>query len=305
MRTLAELLEMAKQGNKKRVVVADATEHEVFAAVEDARKQGIVQGILVGDAEKISDTAKSIGVKIEDYEIVDEKVSKKTAAVAVEILKDNKADVLMKGLVSTSDFMRAILDKEKGLLDRSSKKLLSHIAVFEVPRYHKLLLVTDAAINIAPTLEEKVQIISNAVAVAHSLGIETPKVACVGAVEKVNPGKMPATEHSAILSMMNRRGQIKGCIVDGPFGFDNAINKKAAETKKITGVVAGDADIIVCPEIETANVLYKTLQYFANARCSAIVAGTPIPIVLTSRSDPHDTKLASLVLGVLMAQNER
>ncbi|MCD6595743.1 bifunctional enoyl-CoA hydratase/phosphate acetyltransferase [bacterium] len=304
MRTLAELLEMAKKGDKKRVVVADATEHDVFAAVEDARKQGLIYGILVGDSQKISDTAKSLGANIDDYEIIEEKNSKKTAAVAVEMLKDNKADVLMKGLVSTSDFMRAILNKEKGLLNHSAKKLISHIAVFEVPRYHKLLLITDAAINITPTLNEKVQILLNAVEVAHSLGIETPKVACVGAVEKVNPGKMPATEHAAILAMMNQRGQIRGCIVDGPFGFDNAINKKAAETKKIIGDVAGDADIILCPEIETANVLYKCLQYFANASCSAVVAGTPIPIVLTSRSDPHDTKLASLVLGVLMAQNK-
>ena len=163
------------------------------------------------------------------------------------------------------------------------------------------MIITDAAINIAPTLDEKIEILKNAVEVAHSLEIENPKVAVVGAVEKVNPGKMPATEHAAILSMMNRRGQIKGCLVDGPFGFDNAINKKAAETKRIESEVAGDADIILCPEIETANVLYKALLYFAGASCAAVVAGTPVPIVLTSRADPHKTKFDSLALGVLMA----
>ncbi len=301
MRTLEELVELARKKGAKRVVVAGAQEAEVLAALEDGRKSGFATGILVGDPEEIKTTAEKVGVDLANYEMVEEKDLKKTASVAVEILKRGDADVLMKGLVSTSDFMKAVLNKETGLLDRSSKRLLSHVAVFEIPAYHKLLIITDAAINIAPTLEEKIEILKNAVEVAHSLEIENPKVAVVGAVEKVNPGKMPATEHAAILSMMNRRGQIKGCLVDGPFGFDNAINKKAAETKKIDSEVAGDADIILCPEIETANVLYKTLQYFANASCAAVVAGTPVPIVLTSRADPHKTKFDSLALGVLMA----
>ena len=301
MRTLEELVELARKKGAKKVVVAGAQEAEVLAALEDGRKNGFAAGILVGDPEEIKNTAEKVGVDLTNYEIVEEKNLKRTASVAVEILKRGDADVLMKGLVSTSDFMKAVLNKETGLLDRSSKRLLSHVAVFEIPAYHKLLIITDAAINIAPTLEEKIEILKNAVEVAHSLEIENPKVAVVGAVEKVNPGKMPATEHAAILSMMNRRGQIKGCLVDGPFGFDNAVNKKAAETKKIESEVAGDADIILCPEIETANVLYKTLQYFANASCAAVVAGTPVPIVLTSRSDPHKTKFDSLALGVLMA----
>ena len=301
MRTLEELVELARKKGAKKVVVAGAQEAEVLAALEDGRKNGFATGILVGDPEEIKNTAEKVGVNLANYEIVEEKNLKKTASVAVEILKRGDADVLMKGLVSTSDFMKAVLNKETGLLDRSSKRLLSHVAVFEIPAYHKLLIITDAAINIAPTLEEKIEILKNAVEVAHSLEIEKPKVAVVGAVEKVNPGKMPATEHAAILSMMNRRGQIKGCLVDGPFGFDNAINKKAAETKKIESEVAGDADIILCPEIETANVLYKALLYFAGASCAAVVAGTPVPIVLTSRADPHKTKFDSLALGVLMA----
>ena len=302
MRKLEELLDMAKSQKPMRVVVADAAEAEVLAALEDARKHNIANGILIGDSEAIKKTAGSIGVNVDDYEIVEEKSSKMTARVAVEMLKRGEADVLMKGLVSTKDFMKAILDKEKGLIHHKSKKLLSHVAVFEVPAYHKLLTITDAAINIAPTLEEKVQIINNAIEVVRSFGIEKPKVACVAAVEKVNPGKMPATEDAAILTIMNRRGQIKGAIVDGPFGFDNAISRKAAEVKRIGGEVAGDADIVLFPDIESANVAYKMLQYFANSRCAAIVAGTPIPIVLTSRADPHETKFYSLVLGILMAQ---
>ncbi|RKZ34253.1 phosphate butyryltransferase [bacterium] len=301
MRSLGDLLDLATTKGAKRVVVAGANEIDVLRAVEDGRKQGFADGILVGEPNEIEKVASSLDIDLNNYEMVPESDLGKTPAIAVEMLKNGEADVLMKGLVSTSKFMKAILHKEKGLLKMASSELLSHIAVFEIPEYHKLLMITDAAINIAPTLQEKVKIINNAVDVAHSIEIDNPKVACVAAVEKVNPGKMPATEDAAVLSMMNRRGQIKNCIVDGPFGFDNAINKKAAQTKKIIGDVAGDADIILCPEIETANVLYKTLQYFANAVCAAVVAGTPVPIVLTSRADPERTKLASLALGVLMA----
>lgn len=302
MRTLEDILRRAIECGSKRVIVADAAEEEVLAALEDARKRGFAGGILVGDPVKIRKTADEVGVDITKYEIIEEKNSKETAKIAVKMVKEGKADILMKGLVGTADYMKAILNKETGLL--KEKALLSHVALFEVPTYHKLLFVTDAAINIAPTIEEKVQITLNAVAVAHSLGIEKPKVACIAAVEKVNPGKMPATEEAAILTIMNRRGQIPGCIVDGPFGFDNAVDKKAAEIKGVSGEVAGDADIALCPDIESANVLYKTLQFLAKARCAAVVAGTPVPIVLTSRADPHETKLASIALCVIMSHNK-
>lgn len=302
MRTLEDILRKAVDSGSKRVVVADAAEEEVLTALEDARRKGFAEGLLVGDYEKIRKTADKVGVDLTKYEIIEEKNSSETAKIAVRMVKEHKADILMKGLVGTADYMKAILNKETGIL--KEKCLLSHIAVFEVPTYHKLLSVTDAGINIAPTLDEKVQIISNAVGMAHSLGIENPKVACVAAVEKVNPGKMPATEESAILTMMNRRGQIPGCIVDGPLGLDNAINKKAAEIKGVSGEVVGDADIILCPDIECANVLYKSLQFFAKARCAAFVAGTPVPIVLTSRADSHETKLASIALCVVMSHNK-
>ncbi len=305
MRKLEEILEIAKSKYSKRIVVADATEEEVLAALDEAKQNGVARGILVGDSNLIKKTLRQIGSDPKGYEIIDEPNSAKTAKIAVELLKSDKADVLMKGLVSTKAFMKAILDKKEGLLERSSKGLLSHVAVFEIPEYHKLLTITDAAINIAPDLTEKAQIIQNAVNVVHSLGVEKPKVACVCSVEKVNPQKMPTTEHAAILSQMSIRGQIKNCIVDGPFGFDNAINKKAAYIKGIVGDVAGDADVILAPEIESANILYKSLLYFGNSCCAAVVAGTQIPIVLTSRTDPHKTKFYSLVLGIIISQSKK
>jgi phosphate butyryltransferase len=172
------------------------------------------------------------------------------------------------------------------------------VAVFEIPRYPKLLMITDAAINISPSLMEKAQIIQNAVDVSHSLGTETPLVACIAAVEKVNPEKMPATVDCACLSKMAERGQIKGAVVDGPLGLDNAISKKSAEIKGVRSQVAGNADIILCPNIETGNVIYKTLIEFAEAKCAAIVAGTKVPVILTSRADSHETKFMSIALGV-------
>jgi phosphate butyryltransferase len=194
--------------------------------------------------------------------------------------------------------MKAVLNKENGLM---TGKLLSHVAVFDVPAYHKLLIVTDAAVNISPTLDEKVTLINNAVLCAHAIGIKMPKVAVIAAVEKVNPGKMPCTEHAAILTAMNRRGQITDCIVDGPFGFDNAISKHSADLKGIGGPVAGDADIILADDIESANILYKSLNFMANAECAALVLGASAPVVLTSRADDQKSKLASLALGVANA----
>jgi phosphate butyryltransferase len=234
-------------------------------------------------------------IDIRKFEI-DEEVDGFTASLkCCELINKGKADLMMKGLVGTAHFMKAILDKEKGL---GTGKLLSHVAVFEISTYPKLLMITDPAINISPGLMEKAQIIQNAVDVSHSLGIEVPLVACIAAIEKVNPDKMPATVDCACLSKMAQRGQIKGAIVDGPFGLDNAISQKSAEAKGINGPVAGKADIILCPNIETGSVIYKTLIEFAQAKCASIVVGTKVPVILTSRADSHETKLMSVALGV-------
>lgn len=295
MENLDGLIFKAKSMSGKRVSLAGANEADSLLALERARAEGIAGGVLVGNSDSIAEIAAKNGIDIGNYEIVDVKSEKECSRKAVEVVRDGGADALMKGLVSTADFMRAILDKERGLM---ASKLLSHVALFEVPLYHKLLGVTDAAINIAPTLEEKATIISNAVRILQNIGITEPKVACVCAVEKVNPGKMPCTEDAAILAGMNRSGQISGCIVDGPYGLDNAVDIEAAKLKGIKDIVAGDADLILCPNIESANVLYKSLAYLAGCTCGAIVVGTSAPVILTSRADSDATKFASLALGI-------
>ena len=295
MKSLNDILDLAKKIGPKKVVVALAEDEEVLLALEQARKEKVIEGILVGTKEKIEELALKNLIDIEKFEIDEETDGFSASLKCCELINKGKADLIMKGWVGTANFMKAILDKEKGL---GTHKLLSHVAVFEIPAYPKLLMITDAAINISPGLMEKAQITQNAVDVSHSLGIETPLVACIAAVEKVNPDRMPATVDCACLSKMAQRGQIKGAVVDGPLGLDNAISEKSAEVKGVKSQVAGKADIILCPNIETGNVIYKTLIEFAQAECAAIVAGTKVPVILTSRADSYETKFMSITLGV-------
>jgi phosphate butyryltransferase len=295
MKSLNDILDLAKKVGPKKVAVALAEDEDVLLALEQARKERIIQGILVGTKEKIEKLARKDQIDIRKFEIEEESDGFAASLKCCELINRGEADLMMKGLVGTASFMKAILDKEKGL---GTGRFLSHVAVFEIPRYPKLLLITDVAINIAPSLMEKAQIIRNALDILHSLGIETPLVACIAAVEKVNPEKMPATVDCACLSRMAQRGQIKGAVVDGPLGLDNAISEKSAEVKGVKSQVAGKADIILCPNIETGNVIYKTLIEFAQAKCAAIVAGTKAPVILTSRADSHETKFMSIALGV-------
>lgn len=300
MKSLNDILDLAKKVGPKKLAVALAEDEEILLALEQARKERIIQGILVGTKEKIEKLARKNQIDIGKFEIEEETDGFVASLKCCELVNRGEADLMMKGLVGTAHFMKAILDKEKGL---GTDKLLSHVAVFEIPRYPKLLMITDVAINIAPRLMEKAQIIQNAVDVSHSLGIGTPLVACIAAVEKVNPDKMPATVDCACLSKMGERGQIKGAIIDGPLGFDNAISEKSAKVKGIQSQVAGKADIILCPNIETGNVIYKTLIEFTQAQCAAIVAGTKAPVILTSRADSHETKFMSIALGVASCKN--
>lgn len=295
MKTLDDILALAKRIGPKRVVVAQAEDEEVLRALEQARKERVVEVILVGRPDKIESLANSNGIDIGRFEIQPEEDGLAASLRSCELVNKGEADLVMKGLIGTAGFMKAILDKERGL---GTGKLLSHVAVFEIPAYPKLLMITDAAINIAPTLSEKAQIIQNAVGVAHSLGIERPNVACIAAVEKVYPDKMPATLDCACLSMMARRGQIKGAVVDGPFGLDNAVSEESARIKGVESQMAGKVDILLCPVIETGNAIYKTLMAFCQAKCGAIVVGTRAPVVLTSRADSHETKFTSIALGV-------
>jgi phosphate butyryltransferase len=292
-----ELLELAKNGCKMKLSVAAAEDDEVLIAVESARKLGIVDAILVGDKEKIEKIAKEKLIDLSQYEIVDCKNLVQAARTAVSLVSQGKADFLMKGLIGTADLLRAVLDKEIGL---RGSGLLSHVMIYSVPTYHKLLFLTDGGMVTYPDLNQKVQIIQNGVKVAKALGVNPIHVAPLCAVEVINPD-MQATIDAAALSKMNQRGQIKDCIVDGPLALDNAISKEAAKHKGIVSPVAGEADILLVPNIESGNLLGKSLTYFAGAKSAGIIMGAKCPIVLVSRADTHESKLYSIALGSLVA----
>lgn len=297
VRDFNELYQLALKKGPKKMAVAVAQDEDVLEAVKAGCEKGLIEALLVGDKVAIEEIAKNINFNLESIEIIDEKDISLAARIATELVSSGKASILMKGLVDTSIIMKAVLDHEIGLRTDS---IISHIAVFEVPTYHKIFMVTDAAMIIAPTLEQKKQIAENAIALAHSLGIDTPKVAVIAAKEKVS-GKMEATVHAKELHDMNTRGEIKGAIVDGPFALDNAISKESAKIKGIESVVAGDADILLMPDIEAGNVLYKALSFLANAKSAGLIVGTKNPIVLTSRADSSEAKLNSIALATLMA----
>lgn len=296
MKTISEILAAARSKGKKRIAVAAAQEHSALEAVFDAKAAGLIEPVLIGDAELIKSIALELGAKLDGISIINEKDFVKSAAQAVALVKSGEADILMKGVLDTSILLKAVLNKENGL---NTGRLTSHVALMETAYYHKLFIVSDAAINIAPDLAGKLDIISNAVAVSKALGIEKPKVALLAAVEKVNADKMPCTVDAAIITQMNWRGQIKDCIIDGPLALDNAISAESVKIKKIVSEVAGDADILITPDIEAGNILYKALLDLGGAKGAAIIAGAAKPIVLTSRADSRETKMASIALAVL------
>lgn len=295
-----EILEKVKGSRPKKLAIAAAHDLPVLQAAVDAKRFGIADSILVGKEGEILKIAEENHLDIRNFEIVDEADNENASLKAVELVSSHKADMVMKGIVDTATFLRAVLNKEKGL---RTGKLLSHVTVFYVPALDRIFLLTDSAMNIAPDLMAKKQIIENAVHTAHAIGIEVPKVAVICAVEVVNPDMQPTLD-AAALSMMNARGQIKGCIVDGPLAIDNAVSKEAAAHKGIKSPVAGDADIILVPNIETGNVMYKTLTYMAGAKNGGIIEGAAAPIILTSRADSHESKLFSIALSSLSANRE-
>ena len=300
MKYISELLKAAASAGRMKLAVASAQEASVLEAVADAYAAGIAEPILVGDPEAIAAAAAEArggkGVDISAFEIVPVKDLYASAAKAVELVRTGRAGFLMKGIIDTAPLLKAVLNKETGI---NAGHLASHVAVMEVPTYHKLLVITDAAINIAPDLQGFVDIINSAVTVSRALGTKLPKVAILAAVEKVNAEKMPCTVTAAILTQMNRRGQIKNCVVDGPLALDNAISAESVRIKKIVSEVAGDADILVVPNIEAGNILYKCLLDLAQAKGAGIIMGAAKPVVLTSRADTAETKLASIALAAL------
>ena len=294
-----ELFNLVKVTNKKRVAVAVAQDEPVLEAIKVAIKQGLVDAVLVGDESKITDIAHKIDMDLSQVEIINETKDAKAVLLAVELVSSGKADMLMKGLVDTATFLRSVLNKEVGL---RTGNLMSHVAVFEVPAIDRLVFLTDAAFNTYPDLKAKKDMINNSVKVAKACGIETPNVAVLAAVEVVNPD-MPATVDAALLSKMNDRGQIKECVVDGPFALDNAISEEAAAHKGITSTVAGKADILLLPNIDAANVMYKTLTYMSDSTSGGILVGTSAPVILTSRADSFETKVNSIALAALVAKS--
>lgn len=300
-RNFNDLLVKLKGCNKKKVAVAVAQDEPVLEAVKAAKEKDIAEAILVGDEDQIREIANKIDMDLSQFEIINEKNVAKAALKAIELVSSGSADMVMKGLVDTATFLRSVLNKEVGL---RTGKLMSHVSVFEIEGIDRLILLTDAAFNTYPDLKAKVQILNNSVGVAKACGIDTPKVAPVCAVEVVNPD-MPATIDASLLSKMNDRGQIKGCIVDGPLALDNALSEEAAHHKGITGPVAGKADIILLPNIETANVMYKTLTYTSNSKNGGLLVGTSAPVILTSRADSFETKVNSIALAALVAESNK
>ena len=295
-----DLIIRLSQVEKKKVSVAVAQDDEVLLAVKAAKERGIADSILVGDADLIKPIAQEIGMNLEDYEVVDVKDPIEASLAAVKLVHDGKADMYMKGLIDTKDFLRSVLDKEVGL---RSGRPLSHVCVFEMEGVDHLLFLSDVAFVPYPTLEDKANIIRNTVEICQACGIDNPKVAPLAAVEVVNP-KMPETVEADELRQMNERGEITDCIVDGPLSMDLATCPEAAKHKGATGrKIVGDADVLLAPDIHAGNILYKTLVHFAKTKIGNLLTGTAAPVVLTSRSDSFEVKVNSLALGALVAES--
>ncbi len=298
MRSFAQVMEAIKDDPVKDLVVAAAEDHTVLEAVADATRQGMVRATLVGNEMAIHKVAEEHKIDLGDARVIHERDPVRAAQTATAMVSAHEGDILMKGYIHTDDFLRAVLDKERGL---RSGSIMSHVYIFEHPQRDQFLFMSDGAMNIAPDLATKAAIILNAVHVAHAFGIEEPKVAVLAAVELVNPA-MQATVDAATLHIMADRGQFSPkCVIDGPFGFDNAISEWAAQHKRIKGPVAGKADVLIVPDIEAGNILAKSLVYLGGMTVAGLVIGARAPIVLTSRADQAPAKLASIACAVYIA----
>ena len=296
-----QLLERCRSLTPVPTAVAHPCEESALEGAIDAGANGLIEPILVGPEAKIREIAAKKGLNLGSTRIVDAGHSHDSAAKAVALVRKGEAEVLMKGSLHTDELLSAVVARETGL--RTGRRI-SHVFIMDVPTYHKVLVVTDAAINIAPVLEDKADICQNAIDLAQALGLERPKVAILGAVETVT-SKMPATIDAAALCKMAERGQIKGALLDGPLAFDNAISKQAAEIKGITSEVAGDPDILLVPDLEAGNILAKQLTFLANADSAGLVLGARVPIILTSRADSVRSRIASCGVAVIAAHARR
>lgn len=298
-----DILAKLKTTGKKKLAVAYAQDEHVLEAVELAHKKGIVDAVLVGDADKIAEIAGSLDMNLDEYEVIDVKDMQEAATCAVKLVHDGKADIYMKGSLDSKTFLKSVLNKEVGL---RTGQTLSHVCVFEIPGIDRLLFLTDVAFLPYPTLEDKKQIIEYTVNVARACGVEMPKVAPLAAVEVVNP-KMPVTVEAEELTKACEAGEIKNCIVDGPLSMDLAIDPEAAKFKPgaESRKIVGDADILLFPDIHAGNLTYKTIVRLATVKNGNILLGTKAPVILTSRSDSVDVKLNSIALAAVVAEDQK
>ena len=295
-----ELIAKVNECGMKKVAVSVAQDEAVLEAVAEAKRKGIAEAILVGDEARIREIASSIGMDLTGYEIIDEPDMIQASLKAVKLAHEGRADMYMKGLIDTKNFLKSVLDKEVGL---RTGGVLSHVCVFDIPAIDQLLFLTDVAFMTYPTLEDKVHIIQNTLPVAKACGIDCPKVAPLAAVEVVNP-KMPATLDAAELTRMNEAGEITGCVIDGPLSLDLAVDPEAAKHKGATGrKIQGDADILLFPDIHAGNLTYKAIVHMVpGVKNGCILTGTKVPVILTSRSDTFETKVNSIALAAVVAE---
>lgn len=299
IRTFDELIKKVQGGKPQILSVAVAQDEDVLLSVWNAKKNGIIKGAyLVGNETEIRSIAAEIGMPLQDYEIVNEEDKAEACAAAIKLVREGRASLPMKGFVDTSVILKALLNKEYGL---RTGKLICHVGLMQVAGFDRMFLISDSAMTIAPTLEQKADLIRACTEIAHALDNPEPKVAVLCAVEKVNP-KMPATVDAEELTKMNEAGEITGCIVKGPLQMDNAVSPEAAKHKGIDHPVAGYADILITPDIEAGNILNKSMEYFARCEKAGCIMGASKPMVLTSRASSDQSKMNSIALAVLAAQ---
>jgi phosphate butyryltransferase len=296
-RNLNELVDAACKLGPVKIAVAAGHSPECVAALKQARDIGLADGIFIGDAKKIWALADQVGYDLPAHQVLNEPDPVKAGMMAAGMVRDGNASLLMKGKIATGQLMRAILDRESGL---RTGRLLSQVIVFSVPGFNRLMIMTDAAINIAPTLAQKAELCRNAVEVAHAIGIEKPNLAALCALEQVN-ADMPATLDAAALAAMSRRGQISGAFVDGPVALDAPLSRFAAECKGIDSPIVENTDIFLAPDIEAANILYRAILYFARGESGGIVVGAKVPLILLSRAETPETKIRSIAVAILTA----
>lgn len=287
-----------KLESKKTVVVVAAQDEHTLQAVFKAKKDNIVNPILIGDKPKIKEILSILHEGLDDSAIINAESDKSAAEKAVQLINENKADFIMKGKIQTADLLKAVVNKEKGL---RTGKIMSHFVFNEIPNYHKLIVTTDGGMMMYPNVDEKKEIIENAVNTLLVMGYENPKVAVLAAVEKVNP-KMPESVDAGLLKEMNLKGELKNCIVEGPISYDLTMSKESAKIKGYESPVVGDADILIVPNITAGNILGKSLVYSAGAKMAGFIVGAKVPIVLTSRGSTAEEKYLSLVLSASAAK---